>query len=590
MTRKAKGRQPWQVVSRVWGGRVKAENVVARFETRGEALAHAKTQNQTVEKRTTLRDPADWLLEWFGGTRTVSGERVNEETAMGLSAWFGAIRAISEDVAKLDLIIYNRLPNGGKERATAHPLFSILHDSPNPDMSSMTFRETILQHALGWGNGYAEIVSNNGGRVSALWIIDPSSVIVKREPNLFYEVQPPDSGKVIIPADRMFHIHGLGPDGFTGYNLTRLAREAVGAAIAAQKFGAAFFGNGASAGSVLEHPSKLSDTALTNLRRSWQSRHGGAGKAMGLAILEEGMKYQQYGVPPENAQFIETQQFNVEDVARWFRIPPHKIQHLLRATFANIEHQAIEYVGDTLLPWMKRYEQEVDRKLLGGDRQFFAEHLVDSLLRADTKSRNESHKIAIESGWKSRNEVRIEENKNPLPGLDVMLVPLNFGPADQLGKKPKAVPPSEPPEPPETDEEEARAICDRIAGVQRPLLEERLQSVLRVESDKIERARKRGGFSDWCDKFFKDHATYVRGALIPAVDTYCATVWEIVRGGEMPESALMAIAAHTSGMAARHVEAVQLQIDDADGLGEMNGEAKCEMKHLAAMMTKELTA
>ena len=202
-----------------------------------------------TKRSTTLRDPADWLLEWLTGTKTVSGERVNETIAMSLSAWFACLRAISEDIAKLDLIMYRRLANGGKERIPEHPLFDMLHDEPNREMGSMVFRETILQHAIAWGGGFAEIQIDEGaagGLATALWPLDPSTVTLDRDEQgeLIYEIQTGNVPKRILRANQVFHVHGLGPQGLTGYNLPRLAREMLGGVLAAQKFGASFFGAG----------------------------------------------------------------------------------------------------------------------------------------------------------------------------------------------------------------------------------------------------------------------------------------------------------------------------------------------------------
>ena len=510
------------------------------------------------EQRATLRNPPDWLTDALIGTTTTSGERVNEQIAMGLSAWYGAIRAISEDVAKLDLILYRRRKDGGKDRATGHPLYRMLHDSPNPDHTSIVFEETILQHALGWGNGYAEIVRSHGGTGApvALWPLDPGSVTpTRKDDQFFYRVTLPNGGFVDIPPNDMLHIHGLGPMGDSGYNLTRIAREALGSYIALQKFAGAFFGNGSTIGGILEHPQQLSQEAQNRLRASFAERHATASNAFSLLIAEEGMTYKQLGIAPEQGQFIQSRYFAVEDVARWFRIPPHKIQHLLRATFSNIEHQAIEYVGDTLLPWMKRIEQEINRKLLPQDGTMFVEHLIDSLLRADIKTRNEAYKAAVDGGWMTRNEVRIRENLNPKEGLDDFLVPLNMG---IVGEEPP--PPPEPPTPPanpsdngEGDgmpDDDSRDLFVRLAKVHRPMLAGRFKSLLGRANMKMKQSEQ--SRLAWLE----DHETYVRSALIPAVDTFCSSVWCVMNSGEMPEPALRAVADATAAMSVRHIKRV----------------------------------
>ena len=510
------------------------------------------------EQRATLRNSPDWLVDALVGTTTVSGERVNEQIAMGLSAWYAAIRAISEDTAKLDLILYRRRKDRGKDRASGHPLYRLLHDKPNSDQTSIVFRETLLQHALGWGNGYAEIIRIDGrGMATALWLLDPTTVTSKRNADneLFYRVMQPGGGFVDIPARDMLHIHGLGPMGDSGYNLTRIAREAIGTYIALQKFGGAFFGNGSTVGGILQHPDKIGDQALRHLREQFSERHSTAGNAYKMLIAEEGITYKQLGIAPEQGQFIQSKFFAIEDVARWFRIPPHKLQHLLRATFSNIEAQSIEYLTDTILPWLKRIEQEINSKLLPADGTMFVEHLVESILRADIKTQNESYKIAIEGGWMSRNEARIKQNMNPEEGLDDFLVPMNMA---VVGEEPPPppTPPTLPAAPTDNGEgdgmpdDDSRAMCVRLAEVHRPMLVERFRSVLKRENTGMrgsEQAR-----IDWLG----DHEPFVRSKLIPAVDTFCSSVWCVMNSGEMPERALRAVAAATAAMSARHVKRV----------------------------------
>ena len=416
---------------------------------------------QPEQRATTLRDPAEWLEAWFTGSETASGERVNETIAMGLSAWFAAIRNISEDVAKLDLILYSRRADGGKDRARGHPLYTLLHDSPNEEMGKLTFWQTILEHALGWADGWAEIQRNGAGMPIALWPLDPSTVTPRRTMGgeLFYEVRTSQTLVQLLPQD-MFHVHGMGAMGQGGYNLTRIAREALGAHIALQKFVGSFFGNGTTMGGILQHPNNLSGDALAHLRQSFKERHSGADNAFKLLITEEGMTYQQLGIEPEKGQMNMSRVFSVQDVCRWFRIAPHKLQELSHGTFSNIEQESLSYVGDTLLPWVKRVEQEINRKLLPVSGDFFAEHLIDSVLRADVKTRMDSYKVAVEGGWMSRNEVRNRENMNPEEGLDEFLVPMNMAVVGEEPPEPPPVPSNEPPDDPDGDGDDGRRRSD----------------------------------------------------------------------------------------------------------------------------------
>lgn len=383
------------------------------------------------ERRATLRNPPDWLSAALGAVSTVSGESVSPETALTLSSYYAAIRAISEDVGKLPLILYRHLQPRGRKRATDYSLYRLLHDEPNHDMSAMSFRETLTMHSIGWGNGYAEIVRNKkSGRVAALWPLNPTQVTVERNDanKIIYRVRPTKGDEVTLPAERVLHIHGLGFDGLTGYSVAHLARESIGAALAAEKSGAALFGNSSVPGGVVQHPKKISDQTKKKMRKDWEEMHKGASNSHRVAIFEEGITWQSIALPNKDAQWIEAREFSVSELARWLRIPPHKIGDMKRATFSNITSQAIEYVVDCLQPWLVRWEQEIARKLIPARSKMFAEHLVDGLLRGDTTARFEAYGKAIRDGWMSRNEVRQRENLNPADGLDEFLVPLNISP------------------------------------------------------------------------------------------------------------------------------------------------------------------
>ncbi len=388
------------------------------------------------ERRSTIRNPADWLYATLsGGDRTVSGETIGPDKALTLSSYYAAIRAISEDVGKLPLILYRHLQPRGKERATTHPLYRLLHDSPNREMSSMSFRETLTLHSIGWGNGYAEIVRQNG-RPVALWPIDPTRVRIERtdDHRVVYKVSAAEGKEITLASTDMFHLHGLGFDGLTGYSVAHLARESIGSALAAEKSGAALFGNSSQPAGVLELPNVLDPDARKHLGESWDAKHKGSANAHKTAILEQGLTFKTIAVPHKDSQWIESREFSVSELARWLRIPPHKIGHMRDATFSNIESQAREYVIDTLQPWLIRWEQELARKLISPRSGLFVEHLIDGLLRGDTTNRFNAYQTAIASGWMSRNEARSLENLNPVDGLDEFLVPSGSGTAGESGQ------------------------------------------------------------------------------------------------------------------------------------------------------------
>lgn len=495
-----------------------------------------------------LMNPRKWLLDWAGYRRTQSGEDVNQQTVLALSTYYDCLRNLAEDVSKLPLITYRRMERG-KERAREHPAYSVLHDQANEDMGAMEFRMLLTAWAAGWGNGYAEIQTNQSGIV-ALYPIHPSRVMIKRRDNTrYYVVRNEGKNPVEIPAKRMLHIRGMGDvDG--GYSICHIAAESLGLSIAAQTFGASFFGNGASMSGVLTHPNTIGEEALKGLRAQFAEMYGGAYNAARPAILEEGMKWERLGIPPEEAQFLETRQFQVEEVCRWFRMPPHKVQHLLRSTFSNIEHQSIEYVTDTLQPWLTRWEQEIQRKIFVGEPDIFAEHLTLGLLRGDGIARKDFYAGMWQIGAMSQNDIRESENMNSIgPEGDVYYVPLNYVRSEDAAKglpqnqtTTEGNPPpdvlEQPMEIPDQDEdpedgnppEESAAKCwkrevvvDSVEVIEamRPVLEAAATTVLRKEERAACRAAEKfagdvAGFSGWLEEFYKDHAAYVAESIFPS--------------------------------------------------------------------------
>ncbi|USK85719.1 phage portal protein [Peribacillus asahii] len=386
------------------------------------------------EKRNTssLAEPNDSLLSLFRGGRSTTGKAVNADSALTFSAVYACVRILSETIASLPLPVFERLAQG-KGRAKDHYLYKVLHDSANNEMTAFTFRETAMNHLLLEGNFYAEKEFDEGGRVRGLWPLNPHKTWPERvNGELKYKSILPNGTQVVFKAEQIFHIPGMGFDGIKGYNPIKLAREAIGLGLAAEEYGARFFGNGAKPGGVLEHPEALSDNARTNLRSSWNEMHQGLEKQHRIAILEEGMTYKQIGIAPEEAQFLETRKFQVTEIARFFRVPPHMLADLERATFSNIEQQSIDFVTHSIRPWLVRWEQTINSRLLGIDSsRYFAEFVVEGLLRGDIKSRYEAYSIARQNGWLSANDIRAMENQNPIDSGDIYLVPLNMIPADQ---------------------------------------------------------------------------------------------------------------------------------------------------------------
>ena len=429
-----------------------------------------------------IATPEKWIEEWFaGGAATASGVWVSEETALHYAPFFAGVRVLAEDVGGLPLITYERLARG-KRRATDHPLYPLLHDMPNPYMSAVAFKETLQGHAITWGDGYGYIVRNGAGDATELWPLRPDRVkpeITRTGPGqmtlMYRYTDEVNNIHRMLHPDEVLHIKGLGGDGICGYSVIQMARQSLGLGIAAETYGARLFSNGARPGGVLKHPGRLSDGASKRLKADWEILHQGLDQAHRVAIMEEGMEWQAIGIPPEDAQFLETRKFQVAEMARWLRLPPHKIGDLERATFSNIEHQAIDYVTSALRIWLVRWEQAVHTRLLTSAERgrFFAEHLVDALLRGDTKSRYEAYAIGRNWGWLSADDVNKMENRNPLPDQrgEVYLVPLNMKPAPTPEEAAKPPAPPEPPPPDPVDDPDD----DDPRGLRGRSVEERLE-------------------------------------------------------------------------------------------------------------------
>jgi len=350
----------------------------------------------------------------FGGT--TSGKAVNERTAMQTSAVYACVRILAESVAGLPLHVYERTANGSKSTKPSHPLYRLLHDEPNREMTSFVFRETLMSHLLLWGNAYAQIIRDGRGFPIALYPLLPDRMAVDRNEigELVYTYQS-DKGQVKLRRENVLHIPGLGFDGLIGYSPIAMAKNAVGLALATEDYGAAFFANGANPGGVLEHPGVIKPEQADRLRESWQSQFGGA-NAHKVAVLEEGLKFHQMSIPPEQAQFLETRKFQINEIARIFRVPPHMVGDLEKSSFSNIEQQSLEFVKYTLDPWVVRWEQSLQQALILPSEKatIFIKFNLDGLLRGDYQSRMQGYSTGIQNGFMSVNDVRGLEDMNLL--------------------------------------------------------------------------------------------------------------------------------------------------------------------------------
>ncbi len=420
------------------------------------------------DKPVTNRTAGSAYSFFMGGSS--SGKNVNERSAMQMTAVYACVRILSEAIAGLPLHLYRYSDEGSKEKAVDNPLYFLLHDEPNEEMTSFVFRETLMTHLLLWGNAYAQIIRNGKGSVMALYPLMPNKMEVDRDENgqIIYkynrskdEANTKEEGTVVLESADVLHIPGLGFDGLVGYSPIAMAKNAIGMAIACEEFGSKFFANGASPSGVLEHPGILKDPA--RVRDSWNAAYGGSANSHKVAVLEEGMKYTPISISPNEAQFLETRKFQINEIARIFRVPPHMVGDLEKSSFSNIEQQSLEFVKYTLDPWVIRWEQSLSRALLTQDEKqtYFFKFNIDGLLRGDYQSRMNGYAVGRQNGWMSANDIRELENMDRIPeelGGDLYLVNGNMLPLEKAGATYDR----------KTNTEENQNEDEKVLGVQEP--------------------------------------------------------------------------------------------------------------------------
>lgn len=389
-----------------------------------------ETEQRSVETPTgTLSTPSAELLAALGGHKSDAGVPVTQSTVLTLTAVWRAVNLLSGTIAAMPLQVFERKANGSRVHVAGHPAERILRN-PSPLISSFSFKETVQATLTLWGNGYAVIRRDPMGKVLELIPVHPSNVHCFEDENQMYYNVRTKEGLVTIPSRNMLHIPGLSFDGRVGHSVISVMRESMGLGLAAQKFGSKFFGSGANMSGVLESPGVLSDKAYNNLRSSWDNTYAGIDNSHKTSILEEGVQYKRIGIPPNDAQFLETRQFQVSEVARMFGVPPHLLFDLDRSTNNNIEHQGIEFITYSLLQWLSRWEAELDRKLIPAEQRetYYHEFNVAGLLRGDQKSRGEFYKLLFNIGSISPNEIRAKENMPAYEGGDRNFVQAGYMP------------------------------------------------------------------------------------------------------------------------------------------------------------------
>lgn len=470
----------------------------------------------TVDKRdgtSTLRSPAAWLIDALGGQPTAAGTRVNETTALGLPAVYACVRVLAEAVAQLPLVLY-RQADRQRLPATEHPLYRLVSAKPNPEHTSFIWRELTMAHLAAWGNSYHLLVRRRGGKVAEIWPLRPDAVRVERDGRRkVFRVSEGKGGEAVLGPDEVLHIPGIGFDGMTGWSPIRTHREAIGWGLATQEFSAQFFGNGAQPQGVLTHPGRVDKPE--ELKKEWQDRNSGANR-LGIAVLQQGMKYEQMSISPDDAQFVQTRALQIADICRIFKVPPTMIQDYGRATWSNAEQADLAFVKHTVVPWLTRIEAALNTTLLSEDEQqtLFFKFKVQGLLRGDNAGRAQFYNQGVTGGWMTRNEVRELEDLDPLDGLDEPLTPVSAAQKDN----PQADDPNKSePEPPPADlaaddaEPDDRAI---VLGVAERALAREVGELRRLRTEHHEH-------DEWLaavNEFYRSHSQYLQVGFAIASD------------------------------------------------------------------------
>lgn len=374
---------------------------------------------------------------WGSGGYSKTGLHINADNALGVSAYYAGVSLIAQTVGQLDCITYERLQPRGKQRATDYQLYTILHDEPNPEMAPITFKETLQGHLLTRGNAYAEIEWDPIYSVpTALWPLRPDRMLVQRNPttnNIEYIYTLPNGDRGVLPAKNVLHIPGFGYDGLIGYDPLTMWKEPLGLAKAAEEFAARVY-TGTNLRGVITHPDKISVDAEKRMRASWEDLYNGLTNAHRIAILQEGVSYKDVGLSPENTQLLEARMFQKEEIAMILHIPSRFLNVKTEAAdYANVEQSGIEFVTYCLTPWLTRWEQELDRKLIIGPNKgkYFSEFLTAGLMRGDLMSRYNAYAVAKNNGWLCPDEIREIENMNPRAdgkGGEYQITPIGTAP------------------------------------------------------------------------------------------------------------------------------------------------------------------
>lgn len=468
------------------------------------------------------RDEAFWNRTLGIAAQTTAGVQVNQDTALNFSAVYRAVALIAGTTARLPLHVY-RGTGQGRVRIRDNNLDRLLNKKANPATDSFSFRETLTIHMLTWGNGYAEVTRDPAGHAVSLTQLNPSQTkpVITDEGQLEYEWRPTAGEAIRYQPDRILHVKNFSVDGITGQSVIRRAKESIGLGMATETYGAGLFGNAARPGGVLQHPGKLSDPAKNFLRTSWEQMHKGPDNAHRVAILEEGMTWQNMSIPPEDAQFLQTRKFQIEEIARWFGIPGHFLG--LAETAANTEQKSLEWLIYGLAYWLEKWEVAVNLQLIDMDG-VYAEHQNNALFKADTTTRYNAYSVARNNGWMSINDIRERENLPGIgPGGDVYLMPANMVPVDsalqqQQPPQSEGPPPTPPAAPPEPSQAPNPTPTPKMQSAVRGILIDAWKRLAIKETKAaLQAAKKPAEFLNWLDSFYAKHEQQLAEAITPGL-------------------------------------------------------------------------
>lgn len=536
-----------------------------------------------LERRASLENPASSLssINWpDSGSRTAAGVSVTEEKALAIAAVWRAVKICTECIGTMHFLLYTRMQRG-KEEAIGNPLYRLLRDRPNLEMSSTQYWESVQAHIELWGNHYSEIEYRNNGTVAGLWPLMPDRTWPERQNGeKVYKTRLPSGQMVELPAYRVLHIPGFGYDGMVGKGTIAVARESLGYTLAVRQYGAAYYGNGARVSGVLSHPETLSPEARTNIRGDWERMHQGLSNAHRVAILEEGVTFTETSFSPEDSQFLDTQRFGVQEVARWFGVPLHMLMDNSMSPASNVGQAALDWVMHGVRPRAVRIEKAVNWDIVP-QGQLFAEFRLLDLLRGDDATRSQYYRELFNIGVMSQNDIREAENMNAVEGGDTYFVPLNMVPVDRAINPPELTAPA----PTEPTVGRMRGLLERQY---RTLVTDAVQRGFRREFMAATEARKKGpdAFRKWRADFHAKHVDYVVRQVLPVLQAYAETAAEVIDLRSEPIDGLARLLA--AGWAADAEAAYDRALGKPDAAGALDTLLAQWDRERASQMTQDV--